>query len=97
MMIGPGMSRALGVYYHIPFAASISDIFYLETTLAAAFLLSDILRKKSYKVNLIILSAKHRRDYCGLIVLKRRRRIDHNLPQESAAAFALAIIDLDRF
>ena len=57
MMIGPGLGRAFIVYYHIPFSTAISYIFYVEIAVCAAFLLSDMLRKRSFKANAIVLSA----------------------------------------
>jgi len=57
MMIGPGLGRAFIVYYNIPFDAAIAYIFYVEIAVCAAFLLSDILRKGSFRANAIVLSA----------------------------------------
>jgi hypothetical membrane protein len=56
MMIGPGLGRALIIYYQVPFPTAVSYIFYVEMAIAAAFLSSDILRKKSYMANTIVLS-----------------------------------------
>lgn len=56
MMIGPGLGRALIIYNHSPFNAAISYIFYVEIAICAAFLSSDILRKKSYKANTVVLA-----------------------------------------
>lgn len=56
MMIGPGLGRALIVYNHTAFNTAIYYTFYVEIALVAAFLSSDIFRKRSYKANSIILS-----------------------------------------
>lgn len=56
MMIGPGFSRGLGMYYQVSFKASIEYSFYVEMALAAAFLSSDLLGRKSFKANAIVLS-----------------------------------------
>jgi len=56
MMIGPGLGRALIIYNHLPFNPAVSYTFYVEMTIVAAFLMSDILGKRSYKANTIILS-----------------------------------------
>lgn len=56
MMIGPGLGRALIVYNHTPFNTAIYYTFYVEIALAAAFLLSDLFRRQSYKANAIVLS-----------------------------------------
>lgn len=55
MMIGPGLGRALIIYYHMTFNEGIAYTFYVEMALAAVFLSSDIVRGKSYKANAIIL------------------------------------------
>lgn len=56
MMIGPGLGRALMIYYHMTFNGGIAFTFYVEMALAAVFLSGDILRGKSYKANAVILS-----------------------------------------
>jgi hypothetical protein len=56
MMIGPGLGRALIVYNNVPFNSAITYTFYVELAIVAAFLLSDVLRRRSYKANTIILS-----------------------------------------
>jgi len=57
MMIGPGLGRALIMYNNVPFNTAIAYTFYVEITIVAAFLLSDVLRKRSYKANAVVLSA----------------------------------------
>jgi len=56
MMIGPGLGRALIIYYHMPFSPAVSYALGVELAIAAAFLLSDVVRKGSYKANTIIVS-----------------------------------------
>jgi len=57
MMIGPGLGRALGIYYQVPFNTSVLYTFYVEMAIAGAFLLGDVLKKRSFKANAVVLSA----------------------------------------
>ena len=55
MMIGPGLGRALVIYYHMTFNEAIAYTFYAEMLLSAVFLSSDIFRGRSYKANTVVL------------------------------------------
>ena len=55
MLIGPGLGRALIIYNNVPFNTAIAYTFYVELAIVAAFLLSDVLKKKSWKANALIL------------------------------------------
>jgi hypothetical protein len=56
IMIGPGLGRGLGVFFHIPFNASTTFVLFAEAAIAAAFLLSDVYRKRSYRANAVVLA-----------------------------------------
>lgn len=56
IMIGPGLGRALIVYYQTPFPVAVTYTQYIEIAIAAALLLNDILKRKSYKATAIILT-----------------------------------------
>jgi hypothetical protein len=56
MMIGPGLGRALIVYFNIPFPQSVNIIWYVTMGIAAALLLNDLLRKQSFTANGVILA-----------------------------------------
>jgi hypothetical protein len=55
LMIGPGLGRALIVYFGIPFPGSVEIISYFIMGIAALMTLNDIARKRSFSSNLVIL------------------------------------------
>lgn len=58
IMIGPGLGRALIVYFHLPFPVAVTyGFFYTVIPITTAFLLNDVIKKKSYKANAVILAA----------------------------------------
>ena len=54
LMIGPGLGRALGVYFHIPFLQSVDIVMYVMAGIAALLMLNDYWRERSYKANAIV-------------------------------------------
>ncbi|RFS22697.1 hypothetical protein DVR12_12960 [Chitinophaga silvatica] len=61
LMIGPGLGRALTIYFHISFPMSVTYVLLLITVITVALLLNDLLRKNNYTafavmsvVNLIV-------------------------------------------
>lgn len=48
LMIGPGLGRALIIYFAVPFPVAVSYTSYVTIMIAAGLLLSDIIRKKPY-------------------------------------------------
>ena len=57
LMIGPGLGRALTIYFNVPGEQSTDAVLYLEVLIAAAFMINDVLRKRSFKATLIVLIA----------------------------------------
>jgi hypothetical protein len=56
IMIGPGLGRVLGAFFHVPFDVSTTVVLLAEAGIAAAFFLSDIVGKRSYKANALVLA-----------------------------------------
>jgi hypothetical protein len=54
LMIGPGLGRALIIYFNVPFPTSVTFVLFLIAVIAVLLLLSDLLRKKSYTAFAII-------------------------------------------
>lgn len=54
LMIGPGLGRALGVYFQIPFPQSVDIVMYVMAGIAALLMLNDYWRERSYKANAIV-------------------------------------------
>ena len=57
LMIGPGLGRALIIYFNVPGEKAIDTVLYLEVIIAAAIMFNDIIRRRSFKATLIVLIA----------------------------------------
>lgn len=55
LMIGPGLGRALIIYFHVPFPMGVSISDYVAIAIALTLLIVDLRLKKSYKPYTIIL------------------------------------------
>ena len=56
LVIGPGLGRALIVYFGIPFEESVTITMYVSEGIAALLLISDLIKGKTYKPYSIILA-----------------------------------------
>jgi hypothetical protein len=54
VMIGPGLGRALIMYFNVPFATSVTAILIIDVAIALSFLLLDIFKKRSHNAFLVI-------------------------------------------
>jgi len=57
LMIGPGLGRALIIYFNVPGEKAIDAVLYLEVVIAAALMINDVIRRRSFKATLIVLIA----------------------------------------
>jgi len=57
LMIGPGLGRALIIYFNVPGETAIDTVLYLEAAIAAAMMINDMLRKRSFKATFIVFIA----------------------------------------
>jgi hypothetical protein len=57
LMIGPGLGRALIIYFHIAPERAIDYVIYLEVAIAAALMVNDIMRKQSFKATGLVFIA----------------------------------------
>ncbi len=55
LMIGPGLGRALIMYYNVPFPAAVTYTHYLAIGLAVILLLNDLQNKRSYRTYTVVL------------------------------------------
>jgi hypothetical protein len=57
LMIGPGLGRALIIYFNVPGEKAIDYVIYLEVVIAAAIMINDAIRKRSFKAAFFVLIA----------------------------------------
>jgi hypothetical protein len=57
LMIGPGLGRALIIYYNVAPETAIDYVIYLEVTIAAVIMTNDIVRKQSFKATALVFAA----------------------------------------
>jgi len=57
LMIGPGLGRALIIYFNVPGVQAINSVLYLEAAIAAAMMIYDIIRKRPFKATFIVFVA----------------------------------------
>ncbi|HNV29353.1 MAG TPA: hypothetical protein PKJ83_09475 [Cyclobacteriaceae bacterium] len=55
IMIGPGLGRACGIYFNMPGPMSVSFTLILITFIALIFFATDLIKKRNYQPNLIVL------------------------------------------
>ncbi len=48
LMIGPGLGRALIIYFSVPFPVAVTSVLILQTACALALLLMDISQRRNY-------------------------------------------------
>jgi len=57
LMIGPGLGRALIIYFNVPGEKAIDYVLYLEVVIAAAIMFNDVIHKRSFRATFIVLGA----------------------------------------
>ncbi|PWT74650.1 MAG: hypothetical protein C5B59_10625 [Bacteroidetes bacterium] len=55
LMIPPGIGRVLMNYFHVPFPVAVSSTYYFTIAIAAIFLAFDVIKKRNYRPNMIVL------------------------------------------
>ena len=54
LMIGPGLGRALIVYFNVPFPVAVTSVSLLSTAIALVLLLIDVFKRRSYAAFTVI-------------------------------------------
>src|SRR6185295_13513177 len=57
LMIGPGLGRALIIYFNVPGEKAVDYVIYLEVVIAVVMMINDIIHKRSFKATSIVLIA----------------------------------------